>query len=119
MLYARGSKRHHTGKGKTCVWTLSVKSGISDWNVPNRRGCNSSSDSANLRCDCLHLVRQYLESRCQQRGLHSCIRTSKSNRVVYNDRFSLGSVNVRVKLQWLQLERSENQQSIPGPRMQL
>ena len=49
----------------------------------------------------------------------SCIRTSKSNRVVYNDRFSLVSVNVRVKLQWLQLERSENQQPIPGPRMRL
>ena len=37
--------------------------------------------------------------------------------VVYNDRFSLVSVNVRVKLQWLQLEQSENQQPIPGPRM--
>ena len=49
----------------------------------------------------------------------SCIRTSKSNIVVYNDRFSLVSVNVRVKLQWLQLERSENQQPIPGPRMRL
>ena len=33
--------------------------------------------------------------------------------------FSLVSVNVRVKLQWLQLERSENQQPIPGPRMRL
>ena len=59
------------------------------------------------------------ESRCQQRGLHSCIRTSKSNRVAYNDRFSLVSVNVRAKLQWLQLERSEKQQPIPGPRMRL
>ena len=49
----------------------------------------------------------------------SCIRTSKSNRVVYNHRFSLVSVNVRVKLQWLQLEWSENQQPIPGPRMRL
>ena len=47
------------------------------------------------------------------------MRTSKSNRVVYNDRFSLVSVNVRVKLQWLQLERSENQQPVPGPRMGL
>ena len=53
----------------------------------------------------------------EQRGLHSCIRTSKSNRVVYKDRFSL--VSVRVKLQWLQLERSENTQPIPGPRMRL
>ena len=58
-----------------------------------------------------------MESRCQRRGLHSCIRTSESNRVVYNDRFSLVSVNVRVKLQWLQWERSENQQPIHGPRM--
>ena len=49
----------------------------------------------------------------------SWIRTSKSNSVVYNDRFSLVSVNVRVKLLWLQLERSENHQPIPGPRMRL
>ena len=39
--------------------------------------------------------------------------------MVYNDRFSLVRVNVRVKLQWLQLERYENQQPIPGPRMRL
>ena len=39
--------------------------------------------------------------------------------MVYNDRFSLVNVNVRVKLQWLQLERSENQQPIPGPLMRL
>ena len=32
---------------------------------------------------------------------------------------SLVSVNVRVKLQWLQSERYENQQPIPGPRMRL
>ena len=72
---------------------------------------------------CLFFSRQTLvwsqESRCQQRGLHSCIRTSKSNKGVYNDRFSLVSVNVRVKIQWLQLEWSENQQPIPGPRMWL
>ena len=49
----------------------------------------------------------------------SCIRTSKWNRVVYNDRFSLVGVNVRVKLLRLQLERSETQQPIPGPRMRL
>ena len=53
----------------------------------------------------------------KQRGLHSSIRTSKSNRVVYNDRFSL--VSVRVKLQWLHLEGSENQQPIPETRMRL
>ena len=46
-------------------------------------------------------------------------KTSKSDKVVYNDRFSLVSVNIRVKLQWLQLERSENQQPIPEPRMRL
>ena len=34
-----------------------------------------------------------------------------------NDRFSL--VSVRVKLHWLQLERSENQQPIPGHCMRL
>ena len=33
--------------------------------------------------------------------------------------FSLVNVNVRVKLQWLQLEWSENQQPIPGPGMWL
>ena len=33
--------------------------------------------------------------------------------------FWLVSVNVRVKLLPLQLERSETQQPIPGPRMQL
>ena len=49
----------------------------------------------------------------------SCIRTSKSIRVEYTDRFSLVSVNVRVKLLRLQLERSETQQPISGPRMRL
>ena len=47
------------------------------------------------------------------------VQVSTSNRAVYNDRFSLVSVSVRVKLHWLQLERSENQQPIPGPRMRL
>ena len=98
----------HPWLGLCLAGQVNVKSGISDWSVPNRLGCNSSGDSTNLRCDCLPLVRQSLQPRCQHSGLHSCIKTSKSNRVVYNDRFSLVSVNVRVELQWLQLERSEN-----------
>ena len=56
---------------------VNVKRGIYDWNVANRHKDKSRGDSTNFSCDCLHLVRQWFESIWQQRGLHSCIRTSK------------------------------------------
>ena len=34
---------------------VNVESGICDRNIPSRRRCNSSGDSKNLSCDCIHL----------------------------------------------------------------
>ena len=65
----------HPWLGLYLAGQVNVKSGISDWNIPNRRGCNNSGDSTNLSCDSW--------------SQNSCMKTSKSNRVVYNDRFSL------------------------------
>ena len=42
----------------------------------NRCRCDSRGDSTILSRDCLYLVRQKLESRCQQLGTHSCITTN-------------------------------------------
>ena len=58
-------------------WLSQRENWISEWNISIRRRCYCSGNITNLSCDCLHLLRQYLESRCQQHGLHNFITTSK------------------------------------------
>ena len=106
----------HPWLGLCLAGQVNVKSGIPDWNVASDADAIAA---ATVQTSALIVFTLYDSSWSQQRGLHSCIMTSKSNRVVYNDRFSLVSANVKVKLQWPQLELFENQQSIPGPRMRL